>query len=278
MSAMPSEAPPRAQSPLVSELFDSARVRPAWSVVGWGVALGAHALALGLALGEQRSLRPAAPPLEVELAPEPPAPAKPTLPEPALPEPPAPEAAKATAPRPAAAAPPEPARAGALLTAKADPEPSPRADEPVDFTNDPSMLGFGAGVVAVGGKAQLGLKSAAPTSAPAATGQGTAPRGLGETLTPASDLSRKPALGEGDPCRGYFPSSAADDVATAAVMVTIGRSGAVSGVQLLSESPPKQGFGAAARACMASKRFSPGLDRDGQPTATAIRVNIRFVR
>jgi outer membrane biosynthesis protein TonB len=61
-------------------------------------------------------------------------------------------------------------------------------------------------------------------------------------------------------------------------MVTIQRSGAVSGVRLLSESPPRQGFGAAARACMASKRFSPGLDRNGNPTATALRVNIRFTR
>jgi hypothetical protein len=61
-------------------------------------------------------------------------------------------------------------------------------------------------------------------------------------------------------------------------MVTITKSGAVSAVQLLSESPPKQGFGSAARACMAGKRFSPGLDRDGKPAATAIRVNIRFVR
>jgi TonB family protein len=93
-----------------------------------------------------------------------------------------------------------------------------------------------------------------------------------------SDLSRKPSLGESDPCRGYFPSAAADDVATAAVMVTIGKNGAVSGVRLLSESPAKQGFGAAARTCMTSKRFSPGLDRDGKPTATAIRVNIRFTR
>ena len=67
-------------------------------------------------------------------------------------------------------------------------------------------------------------------------------------------------------------------MATAAVLVTIGKSGAVSSVQLVSESPAGQGFGAAARTCMHNKRFSPGLDRDGNPTATAIRVNIRFMR
>jgi hypothetical protein len=97
-------------------------------------------------------------------------------------------------------------------------------------------------------------------------------------LTPASDLSRKPGLGETDPCRGFFPNGATDDVATAAVMVTIGKNGAVSNVRLVSESPAGQGFGAAARTCMGGKRFSPGLDHDGNPTATAIRVNIRFMR
>ena len=179
----------------------------------------------------------------------------------------------------AAAAPPEPARAGALLTAKADPIPSPNVDEPVDFTNDPNAAGFGSGVVAIGGKAQVGLANARPSSAPTATGvAGLGSRPSGDALTPVANLSQKPTLNERDPCGGYFPSGARDDVASAAVMVTIARNGSVSGVQLLSESPAKQGFGAAARTCMASKRFNPGLDRDGKPTATAIRVNIRFSR
>jgi outer membrane biosynthesis protein TonB len=259
-------------SPLVAEIFDTAAPRRAFAALGWVVAVGAHLLAAGLALSEHRPGPPPPAPLEIELAqPEPPPPPVVT------PEPP-PQVEPTATPR-AAAAPPEPARAAALLTAKEDPAPSPKADEPVDFTNDPTMVGFGSGVVAVGGKAQVGLKNAQLGSAPPSTGtQGVAPRPLGEALTPASDLSRKPGLGESDPCRGFFPSSAADDVASAAVMVTIGRSGAVSNVQLLSESPPKQGFGAAARTCMAGKRFSPGLDRDGRPTATAIRVNIRFTR
>ena len=134
-------------------------------------------------------------------------------------------------------------------------------------------------MVAVGGKAQVGLAGARPSSALPSTGvAGLAPKPAGDALTPVANLSQKPSLHESDPCRGYFPSGAQDDVANAAVMVTIGKTGSVSGVQLLSESPPKQGFGAAARTCMASKRFSPGLDRDGKPTATAIRVNIRFTR
>jgi hypothetical protein len=272
---MSSEAVSPSVSPLIAELFDSAAPRRAWSALGWGVAIGAHALAAALAITEHRAPAPPPPPLEVELLPPEPLPPAPV----AVPPPPEERPLERMPVAKAAAAPaPEPAHVGALLTAKADTAPSPKADEPVDFTNDPGALGFGSGVVAIGGKAEHGVASARPRVAPASGTDGVTPHANGDTLTPASDLSQKPALGESDPCRGYFPSGASDDVANAAVMVTIGRTGAVSSVQLLSESPPKQGFGAAARTCMTSKRFSPGLDRDGKPTATAIRVNIRFMR
>jgi hypothetical protein len=264
------------ENQLIAQLFANVAPRRAWAALGWGIALGAHLLAAGLALGEPRAKIVPLPALEVELtAPEPPPPVPVALPAP--PEPPPLEPTPVS--KAAAAAPPEPARVGALLTAKADPEPSKNADEPVDFTNDPNALGFGAGVVALGGKAEVGAAHAQLGGVPAATGtHGVAARPTGDELTPASDLSQKPSLGESDPCRGYFPSAASDDVASAAVLVTIGKTGAVSGVQLLSEAPPQQGFGAAARTCMASKHFSPGLDRNGNPTRTAIRVNIRFAR
>lgn len=274
---MSARAVSAAPDPLVAQIFADAGAPRSWTLLGWAVALGAHALAAGLALDEQRAPSPPAPALTVELAaPEPPPPPPPVETPVTPPEPPPAEHAPTVK---AAAAPPEPARAGALLTAKADPDPAPAADEPVDFTNDPSVLGFGSGVVAVGGKALVGAANARPSAVTPSTGvAGVAPRSTGEALTAASDLSRKPALGESDPCRGYFPSRATDDVASAAVMVTIGKSGAVSNVRIVSESPAGQGFGAAARTCMGSKRFSPGLDRDGNPTATAIRVNIRFMR
>jgi len=257
----------------VAGLFERAPRRRASSVLGWAAAIGGHLLLAGFALAERRPAPPAPAPLEVDLAP--PAPPPPVaLPIP-QPEERAPEPAAAAKAR---AAPPAPAHVGALVTAKADSTPSPAQTEPVDFTNDPGALGFGSGVVAIGGKAEVGVKQAALTPAPG-VGTSLAVKGpVGDALTPVSDLSRKPSLGESDPCRGYFPSGASDDVANASVMVTIGKSGGVSSVQLLSESPPKQGFGAAARTCMSSKRFSPGLTHDGKPAATAIRVNIRFAR
>lgn len=257
----------------VIELFDRARPRRFLTMLAWGAAVSGHLVLAGLALGERHPVPPTPAPLEVELAPPEPPP-----PPPAPPEPSPPRAPEAQAAARALASPPPPAHVGALVTAKADPVPSPARDEPVDFTNDPGALGFGSGVVAIGGRAEVGVKQAASAALPGPSSSRLVHAPAGDALTPVGDLSRKPSLGESDPCRGYFPSAASDDVATAAVMVTIGKSGSVSSVQLLSESPLKQGFGTAARACMASKHFSPGLTRDGQPTATAIRVNIRFTR
>jgi protein TonB len=272
---MAMNAPTASLGDFVSDVFGRAGHGRAWSLVGWSVALGGHALAVALAPVARAPSPPAPPPLVVELAPPAPTPPAPPPPPAAPPEVAPPQRAAAVGERaPQPAAPPEPARAGALVTAKADP--APGADEPVDFTNDPSMLGFGSGVVAIGGKAQVGA-ARAPLPAPGVASAASSPR-PGDGLTPASDLSRKPSLGESDPCHGYFPAGARDDTATATVLVTLAKSGAVSAVQLLSESPPAQGFGGAARACMASKRFTPGLDRDGRPAATALRVSIRFRR
>lgn len=268
-----SEAATLTKPDFVLELFERARPRRALAAMSWIVAVGAHVLAAGLALGEVRPAPTPLPAIEVELArPEPP-----PLAEPLPPADPPRSADPLPAVR-AAAAPPQPAKVGALLTAKADLPAAPATEEPVDFTNDPSTVGFGSGVVAIGGRAAHGSAQARPA---VVAGNGSAPTGraaAGDGLTPVSDLSRKPSLGEGDPCRGYFPSGAVDDSASAAVMVTIGKNGSVSNVRLLSETPPQQGFGAAARACMSSKRFSPGLDRDGKPAATAVRVNVRFTR
>jgi hypothetical protein len=167
-----------------------------------------------------------------------------------------------------------------LLTAKAD-APSPQQPEaPVDFTTDPNGTSYGGGVVAVGGRADFGAQGAkvggkgalpAPAAAPVA-------RDSGEQLVPLADLSRKPRLDEADPCRGFFPRSASDDDAHVSLRVVIGKNGRVTSAQLLSENPPGQGFGAAAKSCLLEKRLSPALDRDGNPAATATRINLRFTR
>ena len=55
----------------VFELFDRAEQRRAFGTIAWAVAIGAHLLAAGLALGEVRRAPAPPAPLEVELAPPP---------------------------------------------------------------------------------------------------------------------------------------------------------------------------------------------------------------
>jgi hypothetical protein len=259
---------------LVGELFGRASRKSRLVAVGWGLALGGHAI-FALLFHDRHALAAierTPPPVEMEFIapPEPPPPA---------PEVAEPEEAKPAPSQVAAAAPPAAARAGALHLAKPDAAPAQQAEEAVDFTTDPHGASYGGGVVAVGGTAALGAVGArvAPVGGSAPLAPVTA-RPAGDPLTPVSDLSRKPRLPGGDPCRGFFPGAAQDDVGDVAVMVTIAKSGRVSQTQLVSESPRGQGFGAAARTCLASQTFVPALDRAGNAAATAIRVNLRFSR
>ncbi|MET0792967.1 MAG: energy transducer TonB [Polyangiaceae bacterium] len=260
---------------LVGELFGRATRRRGLVVLGWVLALGSHVAAAALFASHHTSttIERTPPPVELEFV----TPVEP----PPLPTPEeAPrEVAKAVAVAHLPAAPPAAARAGALHTAAPDAAPAQQTEEAVDFTTDPNGKSYGGGVVAVGGTATFGAAGARVS--PVAGSAPLAPpssRPAGDGLTPASNLSRKPRLPGSDPCRGFFPGTAQDDVGDVAVMVTIGKSGRVSNTQLLSESPRGQGFGAAARTCLASQSFVPALDRDGNAAATAIRVNLRFSR
>lgn len=218
---------------------------------------------------------PAAPPaprvVEVEFAQREPPPPPPPQPV-AAPAPPAPAPVRTVA---KAVAPPPAAKAAAVMTAAPtapDPEPSAEA---FDFTSDPTSTAFSSGVVAVGGTGTHGL-SGAQLGGTGKEPVRAAPAGDG--LTAAGDLSQSPRLRNADPCRGFFPAQAQDDVATALVRVVVGRDGVASSVSVISESPKGQGFGAAARTCMLEQRFSPALDRKGNAAATAVNVNVRFSR
>lgn len=259
---------------LVGELFGRASRKSHLTAIGWVLALGSHAAAalLFYERHEARAVEHTRPPVEMEFVapPEPP----PSPPEVAQPEEP-----KAVATRAVAPAAPAAARAGALHTAKADVAPAQQQEEAVDFTTDPHGASYGGGVVAVGGTAAFGAVGARAVPEGGKTPLAPASaRPVGDALTPASDLTRKPRLPSGDPCHGFFPRAAQDDVGDVSVMVTIAKSGRVSQTQLVSESPRGQGFGAAARTCLASQSFIPALDRAGNPAATAIRVNLRFSR
>lgn len=265
--------------PLFSELSRLAEPQGERLLIAVLIAFAVHA---GLGVYAARRTRAAdvtSPPVDVELTfREPPAPEPEPDPPPA-PEPPkAPDPPELAAPKPVAtkaAAPPPAARAGAVLTAAPDPAPAAAAPEPFDFTSDPNSHVYGSGVVAVGGTAAHGLAGAQLGGAGLAPKRGSAP---GDGLTAAGDLSQKPRLRVADPCRGFFPEGARDDVAAASVRVVIGKDGKVRSANLVSEAPPGQGFGAAARRCMLDQTFAPALDRAGNAAATAINVNVRFSR
>ena len=218
----------------------------------------------------QQGAHPAAPTLrelEVELlAPEPPPP-----PPPSEPEPPPPKPVRAPERSRPAAEPPPLAKAGKLLTAPETPEPAD--DEPVRFVTDPNGKGYGSGLVARGGTAD---RADEPAPAPEPIAPAKPAKGSG--LAFAAKLSRQPALAAADPCRGYFPRDAASNRGEVVAIATVRDHGTVMRTEIEHEAPLGQGFGAAARACLAQQRFEPALDDEGKRTAARVRVRIAFTR
>ncbi len=81
-----------------------------------------------------------------------------------------------------------------------------------------------------------------------------------------------------DGCAGFFPTGASHDVADVILRVTVGASGAIDGVVVASETPAGEGFGAAARACLARARAEAARDPEGGALPSAATVSVRFVR
>lgn len=198
-------------------------------------------------------------------------------PPPSTPSPPEPERAHEPPP-PAAAAPPKRmrerapdpapvARAGALLTATDAPDRP--AEAPVRFVTDPNGRGYGTGIVARGGLAEHGSGNTVTNV--------VVPVATSDHITPADKLRQQPVL-LGDGCRGFFPDRAVPDQGQVSVIATVSASGNLSRLEIESEAPAGEGFGRAARACLAKRRFTPALDEHGEPTAARTRINLRFTR
>lgn len=206
----------------------------------------------------------ALPATEIELAPPPPPPAA-AEPPPPLPEPaPAPRPKPAARPKQPTPPPPDaPAPAPALLTAADKPANGP---EPVRFASDPNGHSYSSGLVAAG---------AAPPRAPTPPVHRAAASGDG--ITPADRLDRQPSW-RGDDCRGYFPDQAQVDQGQVELIAVVRADGGIARLDVASETPQGQGFARAARACVQQQRFSPALDRQGEPTTARARFSLRFSR
>jgi TonB family protein len=146
----------------------------------------------------------------------------------------------------------------------------------VSFVTDPNGTTFGYGVVARGGTAMQA--TAAPAVPPAPSSPRAQPQPPEPAAVPAARWTRAPRLDEADPCRGFFPRHAVADVGRVAVEVVIEPEGRVASATVADESPPGDGFGEAARACLRTKTFSPALGPDGLPVRAKATVRIRFSR
>jgi outer membrane biosynthesis protein TonB len=208
---------------------------------------------------------------------EPPPPPPPVVePEPT----PAPAPAVPNETKPDNTPPPAAAKVGNLLTA-----PDNKADDPsqktYDFNTDPNGDEYGSGLAAKGGTADHGGPGAVASGKPGGTGTGGT--GTGPAAAPAVtqtvDKSRPASLASSNnPCAGFFPGDADDDLATVQVLVTVKPDGGVQNVSVVSENPKGQGFGKAARSCMLAAKFNAAFDKSGAPVATTQQFNIRFTR
>lgn len=207
--------------------------------------------------------------------PPPPPPPPPEEEEPVKQAPP-----KDSKPPETAAAPPPLAKVGSLLTAPDDSKNDP--DEgAVKFLSDENGNEYGSGTAGLGGKADVGQKNAKKEGVD--NGNGNKPgggpgTGAGMQTKPAVDLSRAASLTVDNPCKGFFPADADDDLARVEVLVTVKPDGTVGNVSVLNENPKGQGFGKAARTCMLSAKFNPAFGKDGAPISATQQFNIRFTR
>jgi len=213
-------------------------------------------------------------PLEIELTAvdtEPPPP-PPPAPQEEVPHEPAPVVRPVNvAPRPIAPSAPtvaSAAKVGALLTSG---ETSDSTD-PVAFFSDPQGGAYGSGVVARGGHADHGA------AAGVATAIAPPPPRDADEVTSLANLSRAPSLDEPDACRGFFPTEAGFDSAKVDLVVVVQAGGRVTSATIVRESPASEGFGAAARACLLSKRFTPGANRAGRAVTASAAVRVHFAR
>lgn len=131
-----------------------------------------------------------------------------------------------------------------------------------------------------------GSEFGSPGGSPTGTGTGTgAASGTGTgtaepvAVAPKVDLS-KPASVVGTAWNCPFPAEAdaeGIDNATATIVVTVGNDGSPRSVSVVSD--PGTGFGRAARQCALGRRYTAGLDRDGNATtATTPPIRVRFSR
>ena len=167
--------------------------------------------------------------------------------------------------------PPPTAQAGKTLTA-ADDAPSDMADFTLVQGTGSEYVGGTTSSIGTNSKAVHGAASDRSKPLPVAARESNA-------VASGPDLSTSPRpTGSDWNCSRLFPQDPeAGDYATVSIVVTVATDGTPKAVTVLRD--PGHGFGAAARTCAMSQRYSVGLNRQGQPTqATTPPITVRFTR
>lgn len=79
-------------------------------------------------------------------------------------------------------------------------------------------------------------------------------------------------------CAGFFPSQARDDDGAVIVALSVRESGATYAPRVISEAPPRQGFGSAALHCASFLKFDPAESAAGAHVLSTSVVRLRFAR
>ena len=205
---------------------------------------------------------------------------KDTPPPPPEPEkPPEPEPEKAPPPKeaPKEEAPPPPTEAAKVLTAE------PKPDDPVDLTGNTFVTGnsdtFKGGQSSTNGKGDKPVYNPAAAHTGVVGGTGTAP--APPPPPPKDDKSRQAGLlGSSDWNDCPFPGEAdAEQIDRQAVLIKVHvkPDGSPENVEVVQD--PGHGFGREARKCAMRKKYSPGMDANGNPIASITKpFRVRFER
>jgi protein TonB len=152
---------------------------------------------------------------------------------------------------------------------------SDASEQPLDFTDS---IVTGAADRYAGGVTSLQAKGLA-RGVGTATSAGRTPDANGARPELGPDRSHAPSVLGGLAWNCPFPPQAdvdGVDQAQVTIRVEVDASGRLVQARVLSD--PGHGFAEAARRCALDKRFNPGADRSGRPSASGINLSVRFVR
>ena len=155
------------------------------------------------------------------------------------------------------------AQAGKLLTAE------PSAARPVDLTETLFVTGSGQ-------KFAGGVTSAEGTSTTAVT----EPKGEEKQVEPTRPSQARSVSLSGGEWRCAWPQTAINQEIyeqDVILKVVVNAEGSVKKVKIIKD--PGHGFGSAATSCALQTRFTPALNRNGEPiSATSPPIKVRFTR